>query len=82
MDKGKFDGLARASDVCILFYRWRKKWKLGAHFVAVQHRDGRFWGYNTFKNSTGPDDYGESLASFLEKRRWFGAVLLGIRDRR
>ena len=82
VDKRKFDDLARESDVCILFYRWRKNWKIGAHFVAVQYRDGRFYGCNTYKNSTGPDDYGPSLASFLDRRRWFGPVLLGIRDKR
>ena len=81
-DRRKFDELAKESDVCILFYRWRKKWKLGAHFVALQYRDGCFTGYNTYKNSTGPDDYGESLEDFLKDRGWFGPVLIGIRDKR
>ena len=34
--RGRFDRAAKDSDVCILFYRWREKWKLGAHFVALQ----------------------------------------------
>ena len=78
----KFDRLAKESDVCILFYRWRERWKLGAHFVALQYRDGSFTGYNTYRNSRGPDPYGESLEAFLKKRRYFGCFLIGIRDRR
>ena len=80
--RGRFDRAAKDSDVCILFYRWREKWKLGAHFVALQYRDGAFTGYNTFRNSTGPDPYGPSLEGFLKRRGYFGAVLIGIRDRR
>lgn len=78
----KFDELAKNSDVCILFYRWRRKLRLGAHFVAVQYAGGKFTGYNTYKNSTGPDDYGTSLAEFLKKKNYFGPVLIGIRDKR
>ena len=81
-NRREFDRVAKESDVCILFYRWRKKWKLGAHFVALQYRDGTFTGYNTYRNSTGPDPYGDSLDAFLTKKHYFGAVLFGIRDRR
>jgi len=76
-----FDRVAKESDVCILFYRWRKKWKLGAHFVALHHTDRGFVGYNTFTTSTGPDFYGESVDGFLKKQGYFGAVLIGIRNR-
>ena len=82
VNRKKFDRAAREGDVCILFYRWREKWKLGAHFVALQHRDGCFTGYNTYRNSKGPDPYGSSLDAFLKKRRYFGCVLICIRDRR
>ena len=78
----KFDGLAKEADVCILYYRWRKGMKFGAHFVAVQYRDGEFIGYNTFKNSTGPDHYGPSLREFLKKQKFFAPVLIAIRDKR
>ena len=74
-----FDRVAKESDVCVLFYRWHKKWKLGAHFVALHHTDDGFIGYNTFTNSTGPDRYGSSLDGFLKRRGYFGAVLIGIR---
>ena len=78
----RFDEAARRSDVSILFYYWHRKWKLGAHFVAVEYRDGKFTGYNTYRNSTGPDPYGPSLEAFLRERKYFGAVLIGIRKRK
>ncbi len=77
----RYDALARESDAAILFYRWRKGLKLGTHFVALEYKDGRFVGYNTYKNSTGPDDYGESLEAFLKRKGYFGTVLMGIRRR-
>ena len=38
VDRKRFDEEAAAANCCILFYRWQKKWKLGAHFVALQHQ--------------------------------------------
>ena len=81
MKRKEFDSIAKESDACILFYRWRKGWKLGAHFAAFHHTDDGFIGYNTFSNSTGPDRYGTSLEAFLERRKYFGAVLIGIRKK-
>lgn len=75
----RFDDMARRSEVCILFYRWHKKWKLGAHFVALQATPTGFTGYNTYTNSKGPDRYGQSLEKFLKDKKYFGAVLIGIR---
>lgn len=76
-----FDKAAKEADACILFYRWRKGLKLGAHFVALHYNGKGFVGYNTFKNSTGPDLYGESLDEFLTKHGYFGAVLTTIRKK-
>ena len=76
----KFDGVVAGSDVCILFYYWRNKWKLGGHFVALHKTDRGIFGYNTYKNSRAADSYGDSLAEFLNKRGYFGCVLLGIRE--
>ncbi len=78
LDRKKFDEAAKAADVCILFYRWHKKYKLGAHFVALRHTEAGFVGYNTYRNSTGPDVYGESLDEFLKQRGYFGCVLTAI----
>ena len=81
-DPGKYDRAAKESDAVIVFYYWRKKWKLGAHFVTVHHKDGRFVGYNTYSNSKDPDDWTESIAGFLKKRKYFGTVLICIKDKR
>ena len=78
----EFDALARSSDVCILFYYWAKAPRFGAHFVALRHTEAGFTGYNTYKNSTGPDDYGPSLQEFIRQRKFFGCILIGIRDKR
>ena len=81
LDRKKFDPAAKDADVCILFYRWREKWKLGAHFAALQYQNGTFTGYNTYRNSTGPDHYGESLEGFLRQRKYFGCVLITIQKK-
>ena len=78
----KFDRMVQQSDVCILFYRWREKFKFGAHFVTVRYADGKFTGYNTYRNSEGPDAYGESLEAFLKKKKYFCPVLIAIKDKR
>ena len=78
-DSVKFDDMVNRSKVCILFYRWRKEWKLGAHFVALHRTGDRITGYNTFRTSTGPDNYGPSLEAFIRKNKWFGPVLIGIK---
>lgn len=81
-DRRQFDAVVDRSDVCILFYHWRKTWKLGAHFVALHRTEKGIVGYNTYRNSLGPDAYGESLQKFLEEKKYFGAVLIGIRDKK
>ena len=78
----RFDEAAKNADVCILFYYWRKKFKIGAHFVTVQYQDGKFTGYNTFRTSDGPDDYGTSLEGFLKQRKFFAPFLIAIKDKR
>jgi hypothetical protein len=82
IDRKKFDETARESDVCILFYRWHQKYRFGAHFVTLRYKEGRFTGYNTFRSSQGPDNRGESIDEFMTKNHFFGAVLIGIRDKR
>ena len=80
-DKRKFDTLARTSDVCILFYHWRKGCRLGAHFIALTAGPDGFTGYNTYRNSTGPDPLGPSLEELIRKNGWFGCVLTGIQKK-
>ena len=81
VDRSKFDAEAKGADACILFYRWLKKYKYGAQFVALHHTEDGFVGYNTFRTSTGPDRYGSSLDEFLKKRKYFGCVLFTIRKK-
>ena len=78
LDRKRFDAEAASADCCILFYYWRKKAKIGAHFVALHHTSQGFAGYNTYRKSTGPDLYGESLDGFLKQRNYFGCVLMAI----
>ena len=77
----QFDDLAGRSDVCILFYHWRRGARFGAHFVALHRTNRGFVGYNTYKNSTGPDAYGPSLEAFVKKQKYFGCVLMGIQKK-
>ena len=78
----QFDEAVKKADVTILFYYWRRKYRFGAHFVTVQYQNGRFTGYNTFRSSTGPDDYGESLEKYLKARGFFMPFLTVIKDKR
>ena len=75
-DPKKYDEKAKAADAAILFYRWHKGYRLGAHFVAPHYTANGFIGYNTYKNSTGPDLYGQSLTEFLKKKKYFGTILI------
>ena len=77
-DRKRFDAEARRADACIVFYHWAKKGKTGAHFVAGKPSPEGFTGYNTFRDSKGPDDWGSSVDDFLRKQRYFGCVLLAI----
>lgn len=76
--RSHFDELVEESDVCILYFWWKRKWKMGAHFVALHKTEEGIIGYNTYRNSKGPDHYGDSLDAFLKKKNYFGAVLIGI----
>ena len=82
MGTSRLDEAAREADVCVLFYRWRAGIRLGAHFVALHHKENGFIGYNTYRNSTGPDFYGESLAEFLRRNGYFGPVLIAVKNQK
>ncbi len=74
-----FDQAAREADVCILFYRWVRKYKYGAHFICLHPSEAGFTGYNVYRTSKGPDALGESLSGFLARRKYFGAVLFTVK---
>ena len=77
-DSQKFDEAGKKAPASILFFRWRSGLKLGAHFAACRYNGSQFIGFNTFKNSHGPDVWGDSIPVFLKKNRYFGAVLITI----
>ena len=76
-----FDTVLQRSDVCILFYHWRKHCKLGAHFIALQQQNGTITACNTYRNSSGPDNLGASLEDFLSGNHFWGCVLIGIQNK-
>ena len=80
-NRKQYDALVEESDVCILFYWWRRGFRLGAHFVALHKTDRGIVGYNTYRNSTGPDCYGQSLEAYLKSRKHFFTCLIGIRKK-
>jgi len=82
VDRKKFDQRAKESDVCILFYYWKNKWRIGAHYVTVQYRDGTFYGYNTYRNSYKADYYGPSLDFFLKRKKYVGCVLIALKNKK
>lgn len=76
--RGRFDAAAQSSAVCILFFCWKRKFRFGSHYAALQYQNGRFMGCNTFITSHGPDDYGTSLTAFLKQQGFFLPVLILI----
>ena len=78
MDPRSYDEAAAQAGASILFYHWRQGMKLGAHFIALEHGDRGFVGYNTYRTSKGPDLLGPSLSAFLKKRKYFPSVLICI----
>ena len=80
-NRKNFDRMAKESDVAILFFWWRKKLRIGAHFVAVKYDGNGFTGYNIYRNSTGPDSLGPSLEEFIRQKQYFGCILITIRKK-
>lgn len=77
----QLDRQAKENDVSILFYFWHEKYRIGAHYVTIEYRDGQFIGYNTFRNSKGPDHYGPSLEEFIRRQKFHLPILLSIRHK-
>ena len=74
----KFDQAGKQSPASILFYHWRQGCRFGAHFAACRYNGSQFIGFNTFKSSTRPDVWGDSISAFLQKNRYYGAILMTI----
>lgn len=82
VNRKEFDAAASDADVCILYFWWKKHAIIGAHFVALHKTEKGFVGYNTYTNSKGPDLYGESIDKFIKSKKYFGAVLISVKDRK
>ena len=74
-----FDEAMDCGDVGVLYFWWRDGLRFGNHFAAVERRQDGFWGYNTYRNSVGPDRLGVSLETFLKERGYFRPVLIAVR---
>ena len=61
----------------IIWY-WHKS---GAHYVALQWNGKKFIGYNTYTNSTGPDDWGNSISATLNSKGWTATLLISISNK-
>lgn len=73
----RFDALAKASDVSVLWF-WHSR---GAHFIAVQPSEQGFLGYNVYANATRPTLLGASVQDFLEKHKYHAPRLIAVRKR-
>ena len=79
-DSRKFDQAAREAPASILFFRWKRGFKIGAHFAAFRFNGSQFIGFNTFQSSSRPDPWGDSLPGFLRQHGYFGAILITIQE--
>ena len=70
----KFDKQAKSNTANVLFY-WHSN---GAHNIAVHWNGKQFIGYNVYSNSSGPVKLGTSIASFLSRNNYTGAMLTSI----
>ena len=73
----RFDALAKASDVCVLWY-WHKK---GAHFISLSAGEDGYLGYNVFTDVKKPYLLGPSVDGFLKARNYHAARLIAVKKR-
>ena len=45
------------ADVSILQYIWRRKFKIGIHYITVRYQDGEYFVYNQYSNDIKPRRY-------------------------
>ena len=79
--KSRFDAIAKDSDAVIVYFWWRKKLRIGAHFVAVHHTARGFVGYNTYSNSKRADSWGDSIEKFLDDKKYFMCFITGVKKK-
>lgn len=72
--RDRFDAMAKASDVSILWF-WHPK---GAHFIAVQPSERGFVGYNVYSDAKRPIQLGPSLQEYLKRRNYHAPRLIAV----
>lgn len=77
--KKQLDRLVRENEVSILFYFWRRGWRIGAHYVTLVPEGDGLVGYNVYRNVTGPVSLGESLIPFLKSFHGGFPVIIALR---
>ena len=73
-DSSKFDKVAKENRANIIWF-WHSS---GTHYVALKWDGTKFVGYNTFKNSSGSDNWGTSISAFLAKYGYTGSILISM----
>jgi hypothetical protein len=49
--------LTESADIFILFYIWRRRFKIGIHYVMIRYADGGYLVYNQYANDLRPRRY-------------------------
>lgn len=70
----RMDSAAKEAQCSILYY-WHRR---GAHYIACRWDGNRFVGYNTWLNSTGPEDLGPSLEKKFSSGNRKPRVLISV----
>lgn len=71
----RFDALAKAADVCVLWY-WHSK---GAHFISLSPSEDGYLGYNVFTDVKKPYLLGPSVEGFLKARKYHAPRLIAVK---
>lgn len=72
--RDRFDAMAKAADVSILWF-WHRR---GAHFIALHPTAQGFVGYNVYSDVRRPVLLGASVREFLEKRNYHAPRLIAV----
>ena len=75
----RIDDLVKESDAAVVYYWWRWKRYLGAHFIAVQFDGENFIGWNVYANSKGPSVLGPSLDAYFRTGKDFFPIVIGVK---
>lgn len=81
LHRHEFDEALRSCDCGILFYYWKKKYRIGSHFIMVRSTKDGILGYNVYSNSEKEANLGLSLEEWIQKSGHFGCILTTIKKK-